>query len=268
MPLNIDYHSSQGSVSDKSRYLTHRPTAPLNRWLHEFWQLIVPLGSFHYRSIPDNCVDFIINLMDPTEAFIVTPFSSAKVFDMVGPVTYFGIRFRPLGYQGLISDPIGAWNNTEHIIDARDLLSEQILLTLCQTTYTSMSFQARCDSFSTLLLGLLQDYKVDLRLARYLIYCDQHTNFSIDLSNKQCAEFGISARQLRRITSQYLGMSPNAYAKTLRFQQTLREMKNKSLAAVAASYYYDQPHFIRDFKSFSGLTPNEFSRMSVLYNTN
>jgi AraC-like DNA-binding protein len=203
----------------------------------------------------------------PQEAFIVTPFSSAKVFEMHGPVAYFGIRFRPLGHHGIIAVPMGAWNNSDNVIDAYELLPKQVLKVLNESAYPSMSFQQRCDYYSVILLEVLHDREIDIRLLRFLQYCGQNIASTMSLSNKQYTEFSVSARQLRRLTSQYLGLSPKSFSKTLRFQQTLRMMDTVGSAAIWANAYYDQPHFIREFKRLSGVTPNEFKRLSVLYNT-
>ncbi len=267
MPINIDYYPCQGLIKDSSAYLFFKPTYPLNSWVQEFWQLNIPDGKYFYRSVPDNCVDIIINLTDPEETFIVTPFSSRKTFEMEGPVSYFGIRFQTLGHQGVISTPIGFWNNNENIIDAKDILTKRMLSVLSTGSYKPMPFQSRCKYFSTILLGVLQDYEIDPRLLRYIAYCHQNIGSSINLSDKQCSEFGLSARHLRRLTSQYLGLSPREFAKVLRFQQTLRIMQKEKYSSDWGRRYYDQSHFIRDFKKMSGVTPNEFQNLSVLYNT-
>jgi AraC-like DNA-binding protein len=36
--------------------------------------------------------------------------------------------------------------------------------------------------------------------------------------------------------------------------------------AAWADCYHDQPHFIREFKHLSGFTPEQFKKLSVLYN--
>ena len=99
MPIDIDFNPSQGHVAQNNAYLNCVPSAPLSHWVQSFWQLNVPSGDYCYRSMPDNCVDLIINANDPQDIFIVSPFSSATEFDLVGPVSYFGIRFRVLGHQ-------------------------------------------------------------------------------------------------------------------------------------------------------------------------
>jgi AraC-like DNA-binding protein len=261
----MDYNSCQGHVSGSNYYGTFQPKAPLSDWIQEFWQLNVPQGQYSYRSIPDNCVDIIINLTCPEDAVIVTPFSTTKIFEMQGPVSYFGIRFKPLGHQGLISAPMGLWNNDDNTIDAKDLLAEQLLNALYIGSDKPMSFKRRCEHYSKLLMGTLQHYSIDPRLARYINYSHKNIGLDSNLSDEQCSEFGISARQLRRLTLKHLGLSPKGFTKVLRFQTSLKMMNTSSSAW--AYCYYDQPHFIKDFKSMSGLTPNEFQRLSVLYNT-
>jgi hypothetical protein len=267
MPINSDYLASQGRVTNPNAYLVNKPSAPLSHWVLEFWQLNVPFGFYNYRSVPDNCVDMIINLYDPEEVFIVTPFSSCKVFEMTGPVSYFGIRFKPLGYQGLIFPPIGSWNNTDNIITANEVLDDSVLNWIQNCAGKVMSFEYRCEFFSTFLQGLLHHRQTDHRLSNFINYCNNEITSTTNLSNKQCEEFGVSARHLRRLTSLYLGQSPKAFAKVLRFQKTLQLMQNKHLPHLWSQHYYDQPHFIRDFKIMSGVTPHEFNKTSFLYNT-
>ena len=266
MPLDIDYNPCQGRVDNKNTYLTFTPLPPLSHWVQAFWQLSVPDGQYHYRSIPDNCVDLIINLDCPQETFIVTPFSSSIVFEMTGPVSYFGVRFRVLGHQGIISAPVGTWNKPDTSIKPGEIIPGHMLNAAYDGICKSIDFHDRCKHFSTLLLDSLQHNKSDPRLVRYIRYCHQNIGSSISLSDKQCSEFGVSSRQLRRLTRQYLGLSPRSYAKVLRFQQTLRIMNSTNCSSAWAGYYYDQPHFIREFKSMSGVTPNEFLSSSVLYN--
>ncbi|MGR6872383.1 DUF6597 domain-containing transcriptional factor [Pseudomonas sp. HK3] len=268
MPLDIDYNPCQGRVGIDDLYLTLMPSTPLNQWVQMFWQLNVPYGSYHYRSVPDNCVDLIINVAQPDEMFIVTPFTSSIVFEMTGPVTYFGIRFRLLGHHGLICAPVGEWNNPEHTVTPNDLLSPDVLHQLCESVTQKLEFQPRCEAVSGVILGAIQHRKIDSRIARYIRYCYQSPQSNINLSDKQCAQFGLSARQLRRLTHQYLGLTPKDFAKVLRFQTTLNLMNLEPASGVWANHYYDQSHFIREFKSMSGVTPSEFLSSSVLYNPN
>lgn len=265
MLININDYSLQGRVNNSNSYLTLKPASSLSNWIQEFWQLNVPDGKYFYRSVPDNCVDLIINLSFPEEIFIVSPFTSAKVFEMIGPVSYFGIRFRILGHQGIIQIPLGEWSNDDNVIS--DILPKKFLSALYNSTYQAMSFQKRCEFLSQILLDDINSFEVDRRLMRYILYCDRNITSNIDISNKQCSEFGVSARHLRRLTSQYLGLSPREFANVFRFQKTLRAMNTANCPNVWASYYYDQPHFHRDFKNMSGVTPNKFRTMSALYNT-
>jgi AraC-like DNA-binding protein len=69
-------------------------------------------------------------------------------------------------------------------------------------------------------------------------------------------------RQLERKFIQQIGLSPKQLSKVIRLQAALKMMLNHqavSLTEIAYnSDYYDQAHFIKDFREFTGTTPGEF----------
>ncbi|MEZ4471481.1 MAG: helix-turn-helix domain-containing protein [bacterium] len=76
------------------------------------------------------------------------------------------------------------------------------------------------------------------------------------------AAAGTSPRQVERLFARYLGFPPQALVRVLRFQQALRALMadpGGTLAEVAlAAGYFDQAHFIKDFRRFSGGVPRGY----------
>lgn len=74
----------------------------------------------------------------------------------------------------------------------------------------------------------------------------------------------LSERQFERRFQQSVGVSPHFYIRVKRFNEALRLMKTgrfETLTQVAHCLnFYDQSHFIRDIKAFSGLTPKHLSQ--------
>ena len=261
----LDYNPTQGKVAGDHAYKTQQPLPPLNRWVQSYWQLTVPKGLFHYHSVPDNCVDWIINLDCFDDNFFIPPFLSSTVFHIDGPASFFGIRFRILGHQGLISVPLGEWGEVGSV-KAEDLLPADIVYSVYEVIYNAKSFDKRCNSLSAVILSAVTFADVDPRLARYIRYCYENVSSNLDLSDSQSSKFGLSARQLRRLTKQHVGLLPKDFGKVLRFQSVLRAMSALQSNKVYLDHYYDQSHFVREFKRLSGVTPTQFKKMSVLYN--
>lgn len=73
---------------------------------------------------------------------------------------------------------------------------------------------------------------------------------------------GYSQRHFSELFKKLLGVTPKHYARICRFQgvlSSIQGIKEPDWASIAInSGYYDQPHFIHDFKSFSGLSPTEY----------
>jgi AraC-like DNA-binding protein len=77
-------------------------------------------------------------------------------------------------------------------------------------------------------------------------------------------QLNISERHFERRFSQAVGISPQFYIRVKRFNEAVRLMKRgqfKKLTDLAhALNFYDQAHFIRDIKAFSGITPKSLSQ--------
>lgn len=86
------------------------------------------------------------------------------------------------------------------------------------------------------------------------------SNGSITIA-ELCRLEGKNERQLQRLFKRYIGLSPKYYARIIRFNyifQLLKEKKMSWMELVFRSGYYDQSHFIRDFKRFTGEDPSSY----------
>lgn len=77
-------------------------------------------------------------------------------------------------------------------------------------------------------------------------------------------ETGYSARWLQRKFLERLGTSPKNLAEIIRFKQLYgaysKGASADELGSYMYQYYYDQSHFLRAFKRFTGATPTELAR--------
>ncbi len=66
-----------------------------------------------------------------------------------------------------------------------------------------------------------------------------------------------------------VGITPKAYLKIMRFQKTINEIEqsgNIDWALLSHDCgFYDQAHFINDFKLFSGFAPEEYIKRKSKY---
>lgn len=86
------------------------------------------------------------------------------------------------------------------------------------------------------------------------------TNGLMPVKQLACDCF-LSERQFERQFSHFAGFSPKLFSRITRFHSAMAQYRDKakSLTDIALnSGYYDQSHFIHDFKEFSGLHPKQF----------
>jgi AraC-like DNA-binding protein len=76
------------------------------------------------------------------------------------------------------------------------------------------------------------------------------------------AAIGLSHRHFIHVFREAIGLTPKTYCRVRRFQAALRAIargERVEWAVLAAqSGYYDQAHFVHDFRAFAGLTPSHY----------
>ncbi len=76
-----------------------------------------------------------------------------------------------------------------------------------------------------------------------------------------CELCDVSERQLERLFNKYIGLPPKFYSRIIRFSYIFQIAQDKKLSwsdLGMESGFYDQPHFIKNFKTFTGEDPSKY----------
>jgi len=102
------------------------------------------------------------------------------------------------------------------------------------------------------------------RITREIIdYIDTHyTDLPANISKLIAKKFGISESTLQRYFKKYIGLNVSTYMLTLKRKKMIKSVYWNQYDSVTAQEngYYDQSHFINDFKRLFGLSLQEYFR--------
>lgn len=253
-PLQPATRGAEGQVL----YREQLPAPGLQTWIHCYWELktIAPLTSaFNYRVVADGCIDIFFETAAPEQPYIMGFSSSYTEFPLPTVFHYIGVRFLPGAFPLLYGIKAATLTNRfETLESVVPALSRSIAILNPATT----GLEQASSLFDTLFLRALNDpaRQPDSRFyeAVDLILRTQGT---VPLNND--LGIGISPRQLRRLFDEYIGDSPKTFSKIVRFQHILQakpsteNLRKNKLFFTAG--YYDQAHFIKEFKTLFGNTP-------------
>jgi AraC-like DNA-binding protein len=80
------------------------------------------------------------------------------------------------------------------------------------------------------------------------------------------AQVGYSKRYVDVLFKDHVGLSPKSLASILRFQESYqvwtRQTSPTSFRNSLPAYYYDQAHFIKEFKRYTGFTPHHYQEIT------
>ena len=108
-----------------------------------------------------------------------------------------------------------------------------------------------------------RQYQPAIEEALRLLYYG-HRDVRIDALAER---LGMSRRHFERRFAEQIGVTPKAFQRTARLNHTVRELllgaSGDMLATALDHGYYDQAHFIHDFRAFVGQSPSAFLRNSA-----
>jgi AraC-like DNA-binding protein len=255
-------------------YQTYQPHPDLGSLIKCYWTLEVPVevSTHRQRIIPDGCLEMAFILGDDIkrytsdDTFIIQPrfmllgqITEPFFIEPTGYVNCFAVRFYPHGFANFVLAPIKALANKETPLTL--LFGEETAEALGQKITQAEDTEARIKIIENFIFTRLIDQASIDNIVKATI--DAMFLTSGNTSIKETLKNDPSKRrQLERKFVQQIGISPKRLCKVIRLQTALKMMLNQqseSLAEIAYhSDYYDQAHFIKDFKEFTGITPKEF----------
>ncbi|WP_205783273.1 AraC family transcriptional regulator [Flagellimonas allohymeniacidonis] len=240
-----------------------RPNKKIEDFVYCFWQLKTKQAlakPYVYSVVSDGCIDIFFNHNRPSENFVMgfcrkyAEFSIGKEFD------YIGIRFLPSAFSLLFGIDAKLLSNRSQ--DLKNVLPD-FSAWISKVVKASLPFEKVAGHLNMQLGKVLnkRELKFDQRFFSSLHLIFQKNGF---LDTEKDLDTGLSPRQLRRIFNYYIGTTPKAFSNVVRFQHILSaKASNQSLKANKLYFdvgFFDQAHFIKNFKTFYGVTPSEAFR--------
>jgi AraC-like DNA-binding protein len=262
------------------RKLTPKP--PLSDFIEVLWYWDGPARPHsHERLLPDGSMEMVINLSEDLVrvydrvdhqkfeklrgAVLMGPHSEFFVIDTAQQRHVMGVHFKPGGAFPFLPVPAGELHGLH--ISLEDVwghwageLRERLL-----------AAETLADRFRTLEAALLA--RIWRPLARHpavafalgQFHAGPKTRTIGDVTN----ETGLSARRFIELFRQQVGLTPKLFCRLRRFQEVLQRVAPRVTQGrpidwtdVALSCgYFDQAHFIHDFRAFSGISPTQYAEL-------
>lgn len=243
-------------------YYTYTPAAPLSQFVEHLWYYEVgEVIHQQERVLPSGASQIIIDLspQNYTGMLMGGARSEYCVIQTAWLSSVMGVSFRHGGAFPFFNLPMAELHNLDVPLDALWNLSLVNELRECLLAAPTLA-----DRFHTLeryLVALLPTElnshpAVDFALGAF------HKAASAPGVADVTSQIGLSQRHFIQLFSQQVGLTPKRYWRVRRFQRVIRlvaSVAQVDWADVAIRCgYFDQAHFIHDFRGFSGLTPTRY----------
>jgi AraC-like DNA-binding protein len=254
-------------------YQTFEPHHNLSAFINCYWTLEAPKEDQpeKQRIVPDGCLEMIFHHGDlykqftEGEEYIIQPqcfvfgqITKPLYIEPTGHTGIFAVRFQADGFTPFAAIPIGDMENKAVPLaivfgEAGVILEKNIL----QATTTEERIQNAEIFLRNALTNAKQIDKTIKDSVKMMLALKGQ--LSIDELSENLK---VNRRMLERKFAAVIGVSPKQLSKIVRLQNTLKMLlKNdfKNFTAIAHdNHYYDQAHFIKEFKEFTGVSPKEF----------
>lgn len=267
-------------------YQTFEPHPDLRSVVKFYWTLEVPFDPQNEKQkiIPDGCIEMTFNFKDPIKKYVSdTEFiiqsncmvmgQRTRSFDIepVGNVESFAVCFYPFGFSCLVTEPLGNFVDQDLSLDV--LFGESTASELEQTIFNAENTEERIQIMEAFLFDRLHQHSTIDHLITQTVDALLETNGRQSIGSLLQNDPS-QRRTLERTFKKHIGISPKRLGRIIRLQTALKLIlsEEQSLTHIAyESDYFDQSHFIKDFKELIGSTPKQLlsqkenMRLSTLF---
>ena len=254
-------------------YLVYDPSPELQPFVKCFWTLEDERARepIRQRVVPDGCMEMIFHYADLYEQFfedgrsVIQPrsfiFGQITKYIEICPTGTSGIvaaRFLPEGLTPFLTMPVSALENKA--VSLIDVFGEKGK-SLEERVIAATDNTQRIKLIEEFLIALLADPQTIDSVTRACVKTIFQSQGRLDVL-QLADKMNINRRNMERKFTATIGMSPKQLSKVVRLQSTLRMLEQKKFTSLTSlayeNGYYDQAHFIKDFKEFTGMSPKSF----------
>ncbi|WP_019912375.1 AraC family transcriptional regulator [Paenibacillus sp. HW567] len=209
--------------------------------------------------LPDGCMNLVICCCrsHPSANICGSLFRGRQGIFVRPECEYFVIRFLPGYAEHFFKYPIGEFSEQE--IPVQEIVPHAAVL--LERVAEKDSFAERVRAFESFyrdyISGTLEIHKLVKYLTEKIIDGRGASGVS-DLSQ----DTGYSSRYILKVFERYVGTSPKLFSRIVRFQHVLSTLETehyeRTLDRIFDLGYFDQNHFIKEFKEFSFTTPKKY----------
>lgn len=210
--------------------------------------------GFQYRG-------HLKNIINDTENTLATSgitglSDSYKIFKNSAEVGTILVYFTEVGLAYFSSLPVNELFNQS--VSLENLFDKNKIQETEEKLAAAANDQQRINLVEYFLLSQLKEIENDkLIVAAVRMIYESNGNIRIsELNDKLCISQSPFEKRFRKL----VGTSPKKFASIVRFNNILSQIdKSKSLTEICyENNFFDQAHFIKDFKKFTGDTPENF----------
>jgi AraC-like DNA-binding protein len=246
------------------------PSDILKPYIKHYWVLYASKSLSNVVLFPSGFMEFAINISEGSATIhLGNRISKMPKLEILGHLTnpttetisagttVLITRFYPHAASIFLPNPAGDFTNNS--TDLNNVLNDN-LSGFYHQLMEQPSLQQKIKLLEAFLIRRLMNTSKRLetaRLVEQLCKTIQAGGSSFNLK-KLASRYQISERYIQKIFLDYVGITPQRLFSVQRFTRSLQLVRTASSSLTDIGYecgYYDQAHFIREFKSYTGLAP-------------
>jgi AraC-like DNA-binding protein len=254
-------------------YEEYAPSLALQPFVDRLWALEAPAGAADADPVlPDGHVEIIVHAGDPffeivadgtrrrqASVLLAGQLTRAVQLAPSGATLVAGARLHPNGahaFFGLRQNLV-----TDRVVDLTDV--DAGVARILRDDLTGRDHRRQLATALDGALCRLAPPPAPVSPVQHVLRLAQRRRGLIQVSDLARAA-GVSDRQVQRAFRDEVGISPKRWLRVLRFQEVLRRVRGQShdvrwTEVAAACGFYDQAHFVHDFRSFTDQAPGAWA---------